>query len=39
MVSACTLLIKRIEERDTIDINHLIECLEAFVIQQARKPA
>ncbi|TPD97410.1 DUF3806 domain-containing protein [Stenotrophomonas maltophilia] len=37
MVSAGTLLIKRVEEGETIEINHLLETLEEFVIQQARK--
>lgn len=37
MVSAGTLLIKRVEEGKTIEINHLLEALEEFVIQQARK--
>lgn len=37
MVSAGTLLIKRVEEGETIEINHLIETLEEFVIQQACK--
>lgn len=37
MVSAGTLLIKRVEEGETIEINHLLETLEEFVIQQALK--
>lgn len=37
MVSGGTLLIKRVEEGKTIEINHLLEALEEFVIQQARK--
>ncbi|HIE4190521.1 TPA: DUF3806 domain-containing protein [Stenotrophomonas maltophilia] len=37
MVSAGTLLIKRVEKGETIEINHLLETLEEFVIQQARK--
>ncbi len=37
MVSAVTLLIKRVEEGEAIEINHLLEALEEFVIQQARR--
>ncbi len=37
MVSAVTLLIKRVEEGETIEINYLLETLEEFVIQQARR--
>jgi len=37
IVSAVTMLIKRVEEGETIEINHLLEALEELVIQQALK--
>ncbi|KXU97112.1 hypothetical protein AB839_09230 [Stenotrophomonas sp. DDT-1] len=37
IVSAVTLLIKRVEEGEAIEINHLLEALEEIIIQQALK--
>lgn len=37
IVSAVTMLIKRVEEGEAIEINHLLEALEELVIQQALK--
>lgn len=37
IVSAVTLLIKRVEEGEAIEINHLLEALEELIIQQALK--
>jgi len=37
IVSAVTLLIKRVEEGQVIEINHLLEALEELIIQQALK--
>ncbi len=39
IVSAVTLLIKRVEEGQVIEINHLLEALEELIIQQALKPS
>ncbi|QGL80876.1 DUF3806 domain-containing protein [Stenotrophomonas maltophilia] len=37
IVTAVTLLIKRVEEGEAIEINHLLEALEEIIIQQALK--
>lgn len=37
IVSAVTMLIKRVEEGEAIEINHLLEALEELIIQQALK--